>query len=146
MATDNNRAEPLATAANPAASSTGPKFRVHIGERDCQFTVGRAWAELVLETSTAHTLLTKAALVTVCEGKTSKTINFEVRHEVRGGLEVVGFINYYKDHGLTQRNKDRKGSEVAAKVHAELKLLELADVTEAASTVDREAALAALLG
>jgi len=147
MATDNNRAAPLATAANTAASSnTVPKFRVHVGERNCQFTVGRGWAQLVLEASTAHTLLSKAALVTVCDGKTSKTIIFQIFHEVNGGLEVVGFINNYKDHGLTQRNKARKGQEVADKVHAELKLLNLADVTPATTAIDREAALAALLG
>jgi len=145
MATDNNRAVPLATAANTATSSNSPKFRVHIGEQDCQFTVGRGWAELIVQSSTAHTVLVNSALVEAVFAPKSKTINFKVSLEVKGGLEVVGFINYFK-HDLVQRNLSRKGAEVSAKLQAELAQLQAEDVTEVTSKVDREEALAALLG
>ena len=145
MATDNNRAAPLATAVNPASTSTGVKFNVQIGEQDCQFKVGDQYEDLIVEPNIVHGVLVKPAFVEACVGTTSNTINFKIKIMVNGKPEVCGFINFYK-HDLVKRNYVRKGPEVAAKVKEELSLLTVADVTPATTKVDRKDAIEALLG
>jgi hypothetical protein len=140
-----NKATPLAQAATTASVETAPKFRVTLGAQHCQFTVSREWAQLIVDASMAHEVLANAPLVEAVFAPKSKTINFMVRLRLSDGTtDTVGFINYYK-HGLVRRNLESEGAKVAAVVQEELHALHPAMVARAASRVDREAALAAIL-